>query len=284
MSDEQNIVNSTPLAGVVVWYNPTEKEVDNIRSYVGFLKNLYVIDNSANDNSALLSSLNQNDGHIQYIPNLDNLGIATALNKGCKRAIEQGYDWILTMDQDSSFDPVEMSKFIASFESKKIEDPSIALFTPWTNEFHPIGYATRVITSGNLLNLTAYQQIGGFDDKLFIDEVDHDLCYKLTQFNYKIYTFDNARMQHKIGDAKSHAFLFPRRLLVMHHGAVRKYYIIRNRFLLRERFPDFTRDYAKFNIMLLLGVIFFEKQKWLKLRYMFKGYCDYKRNRLGRMR
>jgi len=284
MSIEQNNDKSTPFAGVVVWYNPTEKEVENIKSYLGFVKKLYVVDNSAGNNLSLLSELTRDDDKVEYIPNLDNLGIATALNKGCERALEQGYNWILTMDQDSSFDRAEMTKFIDAFETKKLEDPTIAVFTPLTNEYQPEGYASRVITSGNLLSLTAYKQIGGFDDTLFIDEVDHDLCYKLTQRNYTIYTFSNVHMEHKIGDGKSHQFLYPRRLYVMHHGAIRKYYIIRNHFLIRDRFPSFTHDYAKFNFILLLGVIFFEKQKLLKLRYMLRGYCDYKKNRLGRMR
>lgn len=284
MSIEQVNALQTPLAGVVVWFNPTVKEVENIKSYVGFLQNLYVVDNSANNNASLLAELTSQSDKIHYLPNLDNLGIATALNRGCKMARENGYQWILTMDQDSSFSREEMSEFIASFESKKVEDPSIAVFTPLTNDFQPKGYADRVITSGNLLSLEAYDKIGGFDDTLFIDEVDHDLCYKLTDNGYKIFSFSHIYMQHKIGDGRIHKFLFPRQLYVMHHGAVRKYYIVRNRFVLRDRFPDFTNDYTKFNIQLLLGVIFFEEQKLLKLRYMLKGYRDYKNNRLGKMR
>lgn len=284
MSIEQINGNTTPFAGVVVWYNPTDKEVENIKTYIDFVKSLYVVDNSAGDNFPLLDELLRQSDKIEYIPNHDNLGIATALNKGCQRALDQGYEWILTMDQDSSFDRDKLEQFVESFESKKIEDPSIAVFTPLTNDYQPKGYASRVITSGNLLNLIAYQQIGGFDDKLFIDEVDHDLCYKLTQLKYKIYTFSHIYMQHKIGDGQLYPFLYPRELYVMHHGAVRKYYIIRNRFVLRDRFPDFTNDYTKFNIQLLLGVIFFEKQKLLKLRYMLRGYRDYKKNQLGRMR
>ncbi|WP_369790352.1 glycosyltransferase [Rouxiella sp. WC2420] len=156
MSDELYNANSTPLAGVVVWFNPSEKEVENIKTYLGFLSQLYVVDNSAGDNRALLSIIGEGTDNVEYIPNLDNLGIATALNKGCRRAIEQGYEWIVTMDQDSCFDSQEMTKFLNAFEAKKLEDPSIAVFTPMTYQDQPQGYAQRVITSGNLLNLAAY--------------------------------------------------------------------------------------------------------------------------------
>lgn len=153
-----------------------------------------------------------------------------------------------------------------------------------TYEEQPQGYAQRVITSGNLLSLAAYNKIGGFDDALFIDEVDHDLCYKLTQNNFKIYTFGDVHMKHKLGNTKLHYYLFTRQLWVMHHGAIRKYYIIRNRLLIQDRFPEFTDDYKRENLRMIFGVIFFENQKLLKLRYLFKGYRDYKKNIFGRMR
>lgn len=284
MSIEQINALHTSLAGVVVWFNPTDKEVENIKSYLGALQTLYVVDNSAGDNAALLAELSGEATSIEYIANLDNLGIARALNIGCQRALEKGYDWILTMDQDSGFSAAEMAKYIEAFERRKIDDPSIAVFTPVTGEEQQEGYAQRVITSGNILSLAAYQVIGGFDDELFIDEVDHDLCYKMTKNGYKIYTFGNVHMEHKLGNTQLHPYFFNRAMWVMHHSAIRKYYITRNRLLMRDRYPEFTADYDKFNRQLLVGVIFFEEQKLLKLRYMLKGYRDYKNNRLGKMR
>src|SRR6516225_3674218 len=181
MPNNHNNKPSPPLAGVAVFYNPTEREIDNILTYVDFLQTLYIVDNSATSNSTLLNALTANSSKIQYIPNFDNLGIATALNIGCELAIKQGYEWILTMDQDSRFDVTNMREFISSFERKKLADPSIAIFTPILDERQHKGYVSRAITSGNLLNLFAYKQVGGFDDALFIDEVDHDMCYKLVR-------------------------------------------------------------------------------------------------------
>ena len=34
------------LAGVVVWYNPSDKDVKNIQSYIDELDKLYIFDNS----------------------------------------------------------------------------------------------------------------------------------------------------------------------------------------------------------------------------------------------
>ena len=40
----------------------------------------------------------------EIILNKENLGIATALNIGVRKALENGYEWILTMDQDPEVD------------------------------------------------------------------------------------------------------------------------------------------------------------------------------------
>ena len=80
----------TALSCVVVWYNPSEKELKNIESYYGHLERIYIIDNSDNNNSELIDSIDLSKRKIKYFPNYSNLGIASALNKGCISAIENG--------------------------------------------------------------------------------------------------------------------------------------------------------------------------------------------------
>ena len=83
------------LAGIVVWYNPTEKEKKSIFSYLSCLEKLYIFDNSNNRND-ITKNLK-----IEYIYKGENAGIAKALNVGARKAIEEGYKWLLTLDQDS---------------------------------------------------------------------------------------------------------------------------------------------------------------------------------------
>ena len=86
------------ICGVVVWYNPDK--VSNIKSYLNHLDKLYIVDNSNNNNFELTKNL----GEITYIPLLCNKGIAYALNVGLKKALDEKYDFILTMDQDSEYE------------------------------------------------------------------------------------------------------------------------------------------------------------------------------------
>ena len=86
------------IAGVVVLYNPTEDVLDNIESYLCDIDRLYIIDNSIESHQNMFK-----DSKITYIPLMQNKGIAYALNEGAKHAIEDSFEYLLTLDQDSSF-------------------------------------------------------------------------------------------------------------------------------------------------------------------------------------
>ncbi len=64
----------------------------------------------------------QSDLGVDVIRNKRNLGIAAALNQGVQWAKEQGYAWVLTLDQDSVVMPdiVEtLSKVYEEFPQKE---------------------------------------------------------------------------------------------------------------------------------------------------------------------
>lgn len=196
------------LAAVVVLYNPNKKIFGNIESYIGSVDVVYAVDNSSVDNSYYLKS-----EKIVYIPNRDNKGIAYALNVGAKRAIEDGYKWLLTMDQDSTFysDGVEeMKQFLLNCKKDKSSDykyDKIGLITPFHRtlfnedvQLEEIDSPAVVMTSGNIINLDAYQKIGGFKDWMFIDAVDFDYCLNLRDHGYDIWRLPTVELKHNLGD------------------------------------------------------------------------------------
>lgn len=271
------------LCGVVVWYNPGMQEVNNIKSYVYKLDKLFVVDNSTENNKQLLSNIDDSS-NIEYISNGDNLGIAKALNIGCKNAIKYGYKWILTMDQDSEFEKMTFERYISSVENMIKEDDQIAIFAPLTDDSKKptIGYINKVITSGCILHLNAYKIVNGFDNNLFIDEVDHDFCFRLIKNGYKIYKFSDIKLKHKLGNY-NRVKILNKSIPITNHNYIRRYYIIRNRCEIRRRYPEYTSHYTKSNIIDLIRVILLEPDKLIKVRYMLKGYIDYKKNKLGKI-
>lgn len=100
---------SQSLAGVVILYDPDDSVVDNIKSYVSYLDILYIIDNSTTSNKNLIEEIHKKF-LIQYIPHYENKGIAYSLNE-VLNIINGRYEWLLTMDQDSSFYPGKFPEY-----------------------------------------------------------------------------------------------------------------------------------------------------------------------------
>jgi len=271
------------VAAVVVLYNPDDVVCDNIRSYLDQVGVVYAVDNSDNEVSHI-ESLKAEEG-IRYLPNGRNLGIAKALNIGAERAIEDGYDYLLTMDQDSSASVGMVDTLLRCIEPG--EASQVAIVSP----FHltdidsaPVGEPSReevltAWTSGNLLNLKIYQIAGPFRDDFFIDFVDHEYCLRLQVKRYRVFRSNQAVLKHCIGtDLKKNKFLHLT-LISSNHSHVRRYYITRNRFRVRKQygkqFPQFVKEDRKRFIAELINILFFEHDKFRKYRMICKGYYDY---------
>ena len=86
------------LAGIVL-YNPEISRLkDNIKAIEGQVDKLIIIDNGCKSKD-YLSLINEDKVHIINLKK--NRGIATALNAILQYALDNDYDWALTLDQDS---------------------------------------------------------------------------------------------------------------------------------------------------------------------------------------
>ena len=238
------------LSGVVIWYNPKETDVLNIKSYINYINKLYIIDNSKKNNKKLLENL-KNMSKIEYIySDGNNLGIAKALNLACEKAIIDKFEWILTMDQDSYFDFQNMKKYLEIFS--QIKNSNIGIISPnhiLKNDIVKIDENKEfidtdcVMTSGNLLNLSVWKKVNKFDENLFIDEVDNEMCYRILEKGYQIKQLSKIKMFHELGNLEKRNF-FTRKISVLNHNYIRKYYIIRNKFYIFKKYRKYRLRYV----------------------------------------
>ena len=289
------------IAGVVVLYNPDENVKKNIDSYINNLDILYVVDNSPepNDNAKYYKGKK-----IKYISNHGNKGIAYALNVGAKEAIKEKSEWLLTMDQDSSFKDDSLSKMIGFLKELKTNNiMSSALNLKYDNlgvisalqrtrlnkdeKLKGIDYPLVVMTSGNIINLDAYKKVGGFKYLLFIDAVDFEFCLNIKKHKYDIIQYNEAELNHNLGYINEYNFL-GKTVYVTNHSAIRRYYITRNRHYLYDLYNEDFLDYCSIELgrtkKELLKIILFEDNKWNKIKAIYKGYKDYKRGIKGEMK
>ena len=222
------------LSGVIILYNPDIDVLDNICSYIDSLEKTYIIDNSDTKNHGLLEKIENLSPKCEIVLNAENYGIATALNQAVDLACNDGFEWLLTMDQDSRFENNSYFEAFQKYEGKT----EVGLFTPEINEaeyeikMSPKVFAAKIneiaYTSGSIINLNICSKIGKFNEKLFIDAVDTDYCLRLLKNKHLIIKFLGAVLNHKVGEKKIIHFPFNKRLILTEHSVIRHYYIIRN--------------------------------------------------------
>jgi glycosyltransferase, group 2 family len=280
-------MDNKKIPATVIWYNPDTENIENIKTYIDYVEKVYIIDNSMNNNKKLCSSLNNNK--IEYVYNKKNLGIAKALNLACEKAISDGFKWILTMDQDSSFSSNDINEYFKSFDN--IEKKNIGIFSPkhiLKNDINKIRDDKKfleidhVMTSGNLLNLFAWEKIGKFDENLFIDEVDSEICFRMIENDYKVIQMNRIKMFHELGSLEKRNF-FIKKISVLNHNYIRKYYIMRNKFYMFKKYKKYRVRYVYYILNDFFKVIFYEKDKLRKLKYMFRGINDFFKNKMGEL-
>jgi rhamnosyltransferase len=274
------------ILAVVILYNPDRDLRARVDTYIDGVAKVLLIDNSEPP-VPWLSAWNDK---IQIIKNNVNKGIGEPLNIAAGIAIEEKFDWLLTMDQDSRFQP-------GSFEElKKValrSEVNIALVTP----FHltpdapaprfsePIKKIKLTMTSGNLLRLSAWKTAGPFDEKLFIDSVDHEYYLRLRKNGFTLLRANNSILLHPLGEIRYKKMLFLR-LKTTNHSALRRYYITRNRLYVSFKyfFSDlwfFFREMKEL-VKSFFVVLLMDDDKAKKIKMMFMGIFDFVRRRYGK--
>ena len=265
-------------AGIVIFNPDINRLKENISAVIVQCTHIYLVDNGSSNIDEVIELLKSyNQSKVSLIRNTANLGIAKALNQLTAAAQSNGFEWILTLDQDS----ISPSNIIEEFQ-KHTNNQNTGMLCPVICDRNKgivveakDGYKEidECITSGSLLNIKAWNEIGGFDESMFIDGVDFDICYRLRQAGHKIICIQSVVLLHELGHIEYHNFLFWK-VLVKNHSAFRKFYIARNTvYLARKEHSSIVKALLQ-NVKLFLIAIGYEEDKWKKIKRIFRGTID----------
>lgn len=278
------------FAGVVVLYHPEADICRNIQTYVSELDILYILDNTENpsDNFSILDKIIKLQ-NVKYFPFYENKGLSYALNFALKKVQKEGYTYLLTMDQDSCFPGKEFFKYktniIHAENDRKFDN--VAIFSvnysglKEAENLRGVHEVIAAITSGSILKVRLTEKIGYFDENLFIDEVDDEYCYRARLLGYKIIMYCDIKLTHHLGNPKKYCIL-GYRFTVLNHGAIRKYYISRNRLYVAKKYKCIRKYYIMSLAKMFIKILFFEKNKFTKIVFMVNGIYDFISNKYGK--
>lgn len=291
------ILNS--VSAVIITYNVENDFKNRINKLKGKVNEIIVVDNGSK--AETISMLKELEKEITIIYLEKNKGIAYALNTGIKYSIEKGYDWILTLDHDSIVTDNMINNMLKCYEGFEGElKEKVAMLVPVhveekeyennniiNNEEVSSKSYTEVlteITSGALTKASIYKSVGLYDEKLFIDLVDHDYCLSLNKKGFKVIQVNSAILIHNLGESVKKSIL-GLKMIPTNHSPLRRYYMSRNRHYIwekyKEDFPGWVLTDKRRFITENLKIVLFEDNKIEKFKYIREGIRDYKNNIFG---
>lgn len=268
----------------IVTYNPT---IELLKKSVDILKmqtNKIIIVDNHSSNIEEIKELDQE--HIVLIELDENFGIAYALNYIMDIAEKQGYDYVLSLDQDTVVAKDYIEKIMCFDWDEDIAIVCPSVFDRYRGvqdisgkaiscvQDSSISYVDQCITSGAVTKVKAWKAIDKYDEILFIDNVDFDFCQRLRKNGYRIAKNSSVEINHAIGDGKVYKF-FLGEISVHNHNAFRKYYISRNKIYTDYKIHNRIRikSFAS-NAKLLIKTILFEDKKYEKTKAIIRGTKD----------
>lgn len=166
-----------------------------------------------------------------------NVGLSRGYNKGLQKAREFGAEFALLLDQDSRLEPGAVASLISTYHSVsarlavgvlsctnvelvQINLPLIVILDRLRSGLYETKYgnlgalgvpSAREIpiftNSGTLVPIARVDQVGPFDEALFLDAVDYEFSLRLRANGLHIYLSDAARVLHKQGSTLRRSIL-----------------------------------------------------------------------------
>ncbi len=284
------------VGAVVVTFHPEESVEEHLKAVRQQVNCLVVVDNGSSVHRVEWLRRICSELDAELIENRANLGIASALNFGVGHAQSLGVQWIMLFDQDSCVTEGCVQTMLYDFEHSGW-GARLGILVPRYHDrrLHTDIPQERVqegleaaITSGSLIRASTFVKHGAFVDALFIDAVDYEFSLRLRRAGYVIDQCESAMLLHAPGAPVVHSFLGRKRFRTANYSPVRRYYQERNKVWVTRRylrsFPAFCAKLFFYSVKDAVKILLAEPDKWIKCRFMLRGFFDGLRERMGPLR
>lgn len=188
---------------------------------------LYVVDNASSDDT-LARCRTRNGLPIALLANDANLGVAEGNNQGIRAALADGCEYVLLLNNDTTFDPGLLThlrdglvRHKCSMVTPKIlfhDQPTViwaagGRFQPWlgyravhygegdrdAGQFDKVRRITYAPTCCVLIERRVFDRIGLMDERYFVYYDDTDFMYRAMRAKLTMVYLPSCSVRHKIG-------------------------------------------------------------------------------------
>ncbi len=266
------------IAGIVTYNPDIERLQNNIEAVICQVDKIVIVDNGSSNIGFIKNVLPQN---VFLIELKHNEGIAKALSIIMDYAIEEGYLWVLTIDQDSIIRAGLVDRYLEY--ANRDENSNTGMFTCLIKDrnFRDVKHEKQIeeikkidscITSGAFCNVNKYKCINGYDISFFIDCVDFDICYQLREAGFDVCRINYLGLLHEVGRGENRRFLFWV-IVIYHHNEQRIYTLSRNLIYLWKKHSRIfgIERLIKKELSLIIRILFYEDRKMIKFKSFIRG-------------
>lgn len=259
---------------VIITYHPDEGFPARLQQVEAQFPIVIVVDNGSRPSALEMLRKLSVSPHVILVENPNNLGIAAALNQGVGLASREGFEWVVTLDQDTVLHVDFLSALFDVYLKSGCDDVMIGS-NYW--DVHKMRNAVQcegtgaiflerktLITSGTLVPLSLFRKIGLFREDYFIDSVDHEFCLRARAHGFRVFISCQPLMNHSIGAGFEQASRL-RRVLSLNHSSTRKYFIARNSIATAKTYflqePIWSIRQGSQLVAIFLSILLFEQEK-----------------------
>ncbi len=281
------------INAIVTVYYPTSQTVVNITKIASQADRIFICDNSPEENRELFVGI----ANAFYVFFNENLGISGAMNKVLKDSSYQWNqeDYIIFFDQDSVIGEKHIKRLADEFESLLQHGFNVGCLGPvffnnsnMRKEIPKIKKKISdvsmkvgsIMTSSMLCRYKDIEEIGFWNEKVFLDLADWDICWRLQEKNKVCVMTSAVVLNHTIGRGEKK--IGPIHLRVGQPS--REYYQTRDcLYLLHKKYTPLkykVRFLSMVTIRPVLHMLFLDDKKE-RIYYVKKGIEDYRRRIKG---
>lgn len=182
-------------------FNPDiERLIECVGSIAPQVDRLLLFDNGSDNVVEICRAVS---GSVEVIQAHENQGMAVALNRLASIAENAGATDIVFVDQDST----ASNDLVVQEMSCRADDVGLVCcmvvdrnHRKTSGEEPTVRDIKRPITSGSMVNLSAWRAVGGYDERLFVDWVDNDFADNLRSRGFRLVKTSYASILHEMGN------------------------------------------------------------------------------------
>lgn len=264
------------IISIITLFYPNKEHYNNIQKIAKQSKLVFLCDNSPVSNVELFSDID----NMKYYWDGENKGLSKGFNNVlCDSRLEwNSGDYVVFFDQDTIIPPNHIQLLIEEYEKIKKRGVNIGCIGPMFSNFNSHDKVSisvkNILTSSMLCEYGNLESVNFWNEELFLDLADWDLCWRFKNNGLKVYLTNATTIIHFLGLGEKKVGIFTLKI----GRPFREYYQTRDCLrLINKKYVPWEYK-IRFLLMILvrplLHILFLDdKQK--RLAFIIKGIMDY---------